>query len=64
MRRMNEDRIPWKVWNWRPTRNRKRRRPRLRWKDGIEKAMQRRNIEEDAWLCKRQWRIDCDKRPE
>ncbi|KAG8267123.1 hypothetical protein J6590_058481 [Homalodisca vitripennis] len=42
---------------WRPTRNRKRGRPRLMWKDGIEKAMQRRSIEEDAWLCKRQWRL-------
>ena len=64
MRRMNNARIPLKIWNWRPQRNRKRGRPRRRWKEGIDRAMQRRRIDEDAWTNKNQWRVDCEKRPQ
>ena len=63
LRRMNEERIPLKVWKWRPKRNRKRGRPRKTWKENIEEAMQKRDITENAWQNKKQWRLDCDKRP-
>jgi hypothetical protein len=63
MRRMNNARIPLKVWNWSPQRNRRRGRPRRRWKEDIARAMERRNIEEDAWQDRQKWRFDCDKRP-
>ena len=60
---MNEERIPLKVWKWRPKRNRKRGRPRKTWKENIEEAMQKRDITENAWQNKKQWRLDRNKRP-
>ena len=64
MRRMGEVRIPLKVWHWKPARNRKRGRPRVKWKEEVDRDMQRRHIDEESWQNKKQWRFDCDKRPE
>ena len=45
LKRMNEERIPLKVWKWRPKRNRKRGRPRKTWKENIEEAMQKETLQ-------------------
>lgn len=63
MRRMEERRLPKKCFEWIPHRRRKRGRPRTRWKDGIQVAMDRRELEENSWENKKKWRQGCDKRP-
>lgn len=60
MRRMEEQRLPNHIWNWIPNRRRRKDRPRTRWKHGIDVAMNRRNMEENSWLNKREWRANCD----
>lgn len=64
MRRMPEERLPAKIWRFKPRRRRKRGRPRRMWLDGVEEAMERRNLEEQDCHDREKWRMGCGKRPE
>ena len=60
--RMAEERWPKKLWMWTPSQRRKRGRPKSRWKDGIEAAMQSRGLKEEDTQNRKQWRLGCGKR--
>ncbi len=42
IRRMAEERVPKKAWEWKPTTGRPRRRPRKRWMDNIKTSFEQR----------------------
>lgn len=51
-----EERWPNNVINWTTPGRRKRGRARLTWIDGVDKAMQRRGLEEGQWMDRTFWR--------
>lgn len=59
MRRMNQDRIPQKIWKWSPANRRKRGRPRKSWEKGIKEAMLKRGLEEDGVRDRISWKLGC-----
>ena len=56
MRRMEEERWPQKIWNWKLPWKRKRGRPKLTWQAGTQDAMSKRNILEDEWKNRKIWK--------
>lgn len=63
LQRMPDARWPRKIWNWKPIQHRKRGRPWKTWKNEVETAMTKRQLEEGDWLDKNKWRLGCDRRP-
>jgi len=62
LRRMNEERIPLKVWNWTPTQRNKRGRPQKKWITDVKIEMESRGLREGDWNDKKTWRQGCEKR--
>ena len=62
LRRMDTERLPLKVWNWKPSQRRKQGRPRKRWKNDVETAMEFKGLQEGDWYNKDHWRKGCEKR--
>ena len=62
LERMEDSRIPKKVWEWMPERRRKKGRPRFEWKRQIKQNMEHKNLEEDDWWDREKWKTGCDKR--
>lgn len=56
VRRMGTDRWPLRVWEWVPKERRKKGRPRNTWKKGVTEAMVNRQIEEETWQDREEWR--------
>ena len=63
MRRMNGERLPQKVWKWKPTQRRKKGRPRRSWNLGIKEAMEKRQLEENDYMDREAWMLGCDRWP-
>ncbi|XP_056648205.1 uncharacterized protein LOC130452786 [Diorhabda sublineata] len=62
VQRMPEDRIPKQILNWAPQGRRKRGRPRLSWREGIEKDIRERELEEDLWEDREKWKLGIGRR--
>ena len=59
---MPEERIPELIMEWIPQERRKRGRPRKTWREGVQAAMTRRNLETDRWGNREEWRLVCGRR--
>ena len=55
IKRMPEERIPKLIMEWTPTERRKRGRPRKTWIEGVQAAMETRNLEPDQWRNREEW---------
>lgn len=62
VQRMEQTRIPRKVLDWTPYGRRKRGRPRLSWREGVEKDIQAREIEENLCTDRDRWKLEIRKR--
>lgn len=62
MRRMTDERIPIKVFQWTLKGRRKRGRPRRSWREGIDSEMKNRNLQEGEWEDREQWRLGIGRR--
>lgn len=63
MRRLGQERLPQKIWRWKPENRRKRGRPRRTWNQEIKEAMEKRQLEEEMYLDREAWRQGCGRRP-
>jgi hypothetical protein len=52
---MAEKRLPRIALRWIPEQSRARERPKKNWMEGIRKAMNERNLQEDQWKDRKQW---------
>ena len=57
VKRMREDRLPKKIFEWQPMGRRKRGRPNITWTEGILKTMRERGIQEGDWEDREEWRM-------
>ena len=57
VRRMMEDRLPKKIYEWQPTGRRKRGRPNITWTEGLLKTMRERGLQEGDWEDREDWRL-------
>jgi hypothetical protein len=64
VRRMSEEIIPKLIMEWIPEGRRKRGRQRKTWKEGVQGAMTARNLEEDQWRNRVEWRLVSGRRPQ
>ncbi|PSN47039.1 hypothetical protein C0J52_09357 [Blattella germanica] len=53
VKRMREDRLPKKIFEWQPMGRRKRGRPTITWTEGILKTMRERGLHEDREVLRR-----------
>jgi hypothetical protein len=60
--RMPEDRIPKLIMEWILQERRKRGRPRKTWMEEVQAAMTARNLEQDQWRNREEWRLVCGRR--
>ena len=56
LQRMSTERLPIKLWKWKPSQRRKQGRPRKRWKNDIQYEMELRGLKEGDWFNKDHWR--------
>jgi hypothetical protein len=63
-KRMEQDRLPKKIYEWTPVERKKRRRPRNTWKKMAKQAMNERNLREEGYLDRNRWRLGCGIRPQ
>jgi hypothetical protein len=61
-KRMPEERIPQLIMVWIPEERRKRGRPRKTWMEGVQTAMTARNLEQDHWRNREEWRLASGRR--
>jgi hypothetical protein len=54
---MPEERIPKLIMEWIPEERQKRRPPRKTRMDGVQAAMTARNLEQDQWRNREEWRL-------
>jgi hypothetical protein len=54
---MAEGRLPRIALKWIPKQKRARGRPKKNWMEGIRKAMNERNLNEDQWEDRKQWSL-------
>jgi hypothetical protein len=57
VKRMPEERLPKLIVKWIPEERRKRERPRKTWMEGVQAAMTARNLEQDKWRNREEWRL-------
>jgi hypothetical protein len=62
VKRMLEERITKLILEWVPEERRKRGRPRKAWMEGVQAAMTARNLEQDQWRKRGEWRFVCGRR--
>ena len=62
VQRMNEERLPKQVLNWAPHGRRKRGRPRKSWREGIDREIREKGLDEDLWEDREQWRLGIERR--
>jgi hypothetical protein len=58
VKRMSEERIPKLIIEWIPEGRRKSGRPRITWMEGVHAAMTARNLEQNEWRNREEWRLD------
>jgi hypothetical protein len=59
---MPEDRIPKLIMEWITEERRKRGRPRKTWMKEVQEAMIARNLEQDQWRNREEWRLASGRR--
>ena len=59
---MQEERLPNLIMEWIPEERRKRGRPRKTWMEGVQAAMEARNLETDQWLNRMEWCLGSERR--
>jgi hypothetical protein len=57
VKRMPEERIPKLILEWVPAERRKRGRPRNTWMEEVHAAMTARNLEQNQWRNRVEWRL-------
>jgi hypothetical protein len=57
VKRIPEERIPKLILEWVSEERRKRGRPRKTWMEGVHAAMTTRNLEQDQWRNREEWRL-------
>ena len=57
VKRMPEDRIPKVIMEWTPQERRKRGHPRKTWTQGVQAAMETRNLEPEQWRNREEWHL-------
>jgi hypothetical protein len=57
VKRMPEERIPKLIMEWVPEKRRKRGLPRKTWMERAQAAMTARNLEQDQWRNREEWRL-------
>jgi hypothetical protein len=57
VKRMPEERIPKLILEWVSAERRKRGRPRKTWMEGVQAAMTVRNLEQNQWRNREEWRL-------
>jgi len=57
VQRMAEGRLPKTALKWMPKQKRARGRPKKNWMEGIRKAINERNLNEDQWEDRKQWSL-------
>jgi len=57
-----EERLPKIALKWMPKQKRARGRPNNNWMEGIKKAMNERNLNEDQWEDRKQWSLGVGQR--
>ena len=62
VQRMAEGRSPKTALKWIPKQKRARGRPKKNWMEGIRKAMNKRNLNEDQWEDRNQWSLGVGQR--
>jgi hypothetical protein len=62
VKRMPEERIPKLILEWVPEERRKRGRPRKTWMEVVQAAMTARNLEQNQWRNREEWRLVCGRR--
>jgi hypothetical protein len=62
VKRMSEERIPKLIMEWVPAVGRERGRPRKTWMEGVQAAMTARNLQQDQWRNREEWRLVCGRR--
>lgn len=60
--RMKEERWPKRALQYEPSNRRRRGRPEMQWKEGINQTMADRAIEEEEWRDRKKWRSKCGMR--
>jgi hypothetical protein len=64
VKRMPEERIPKLILEWVPEERRKSGRPRKTWIEGVQAAMTARNLEQNQWRNREEWRLVSGRRPQ
>ena len=62
VKRMQEERLPKLIMEWIPEERRKRGRPRKTWMEGVQAAMEKRHLEMDQWLNRKEWCLGSGRR--
>lgn len=62
VQRMSTERLPKQILQWTPTGRRRRGRPRKSWREGIDKEMEERGLEEGQWNSRSEWRLGIGRR--
>ncbi|XP_030763131.1 uncharacterized protein LOC115887773 [Sitophilus oryzae] len=62
VQRMPDHRIPKEILLWTPRGRNKRGRPRRSWREGVDKELENREIPDDLWLNRQEWRLGVGKR--
>ena len=62
VRRMPDERLPKQVWDWVPKERRKKGRPRKSWMEGVRKAMSARNLTDQQWGNRDEWKLGTGQR--
>jgi hypothetical protein len=62
MKRVEEDRLPKKIYEWTPIERKKRGRPRNTCKKKAKQAMDGRNLREENYLDGNRWQLGCGMR--
>ena len=57
VQRMSDNRLPKQILRWTPYGRRRRGRSRLSWREGINWEMRDRELEEESWLERDQWKL-------
>ena len=62
VKRMQEERLPKLIMEWIPEERRKRGRPRKTWMEEVQAAMEKRRLETDQWLNRKEWCLGSGRR--
>jgi hypothetical protein len=62
VQRMDEEILSQNIFNWKPTRRRKRGRPKSRWKESVLRATEECGLRDGDWESRFRWRLGVERR--